>query len=541
MRLIPVFLVLAAALSLGACGQGAPVRPACPAAKVCLEVGNGADPVSLDPNKIAGTQEDRIVSDLMVGLVQSDPEGRPVPGMATSWDASPDGKVWTFHLRDAKWSDGMPVTADDFVFGMRRLVTPATGSQYASLMFIIQNAEAINSGKLPPSALGVRAIDPRTLEIRLVHPAPYLPELAKHQTMYPIPRHAVEKWGDAWTQPSHYVGNGPFKLVDWRLGDHIRAVKNPLFWDAPSVCVDQVDYYPTTDSVAAERRVRRGELDANDHIDANRVAFVRRPDQIPQYAHVHTYLGVSYLAFNTKDMRAFRDRRVRIALAMSIDRDFIADKLLRGVNKAAYTFVPPGVANYVSPPPPVWASWPLARRQAAARVLLAQAGYGPGHSLAVEIKQSNSNTYQVIMPSIQSDWRAIGVTATLIQEEAQIAFEDYRYRNFQVATAAWIADYNDAMSFLYLQQSTTGAQNYGDYANPVFDGLLAQADNEPDIKKRAADLERAEAIMLRDAPITPLVYAVNTNLVNPRVTGFVDNIVDQHRTRYLCVKGAGPR
>ncbi len=532
------FLALAGLFAaLSACSEGPPVRPACPAGKVCLELGNTADPVSLDPHIYTGTNEDRIGADLLVGLTQADPEGRPIPGMATSWETSADGKVWTFHLRDAKWSDGVPMSADDFVYSLRRLLDPKTGAQYASLMYIIQNAEAVNAGKLPLSALGVRAIDPHTLEIRLVHPAPYLPELAKHQTMYPVPRHVIEKWGDAWSQPGHFVGNGPFTPVSWRLGDHLRAVKNPLYWDAGSVCVDQIDYFPIIDSIAAERRVRRGELDTNDRIEPSRVAFLRQPRQIPQYVRVHTYLGVYYLAFNTKDVPAFHDRRVRIALSMSLDRDFMADKLLRGVNRPAYTLVPPGVANYTPPSPPVWAAWTLARRQAAARALLTQAGYGGSHPLKVEIKTSNSVNSQVLMPSIQSDWQAIGVKASLIQEEAQISYQDFRLRDFQVASAAWIADYNDAMSFLYLQQSTTGAQNYGDYASPAYDALLAQADNEPDIHRRAAILSRAESLMLADAPVAPLYFAVSSNLVNPRITGFTDNIVDQHRSRYLCVKG----
>jgi oligopeptide transport system substrate-binding protein len=535
------FLVVCCALWLSACGQGAPVRPPCPSGQVCLELGNTADPVSLDPAKFAGTWEDRIGADMLVGLTQSGPDGRPVPGAALSWEASPDGKLWTFHLREAKWSDGAPVTAGDFVFALRRLLDPKTGAQYASLMYIIENAESVNAGRLPPSALGVAAPDPHTLKIRLVHPAPYLPELAKHQTMYPVPRHVVERWGDGWTRVGRFVGNGPFRLVDWRLGDHLRVEKNPLFWDAASVCVDRIDYVPTADTIAAERRVRRGELDTNDLIAANRVAFLRRADQIPAYARVHTYLGTNYLAFNTKDVPAFRDRRVRIALSMSLDREFAAGKLLQGVNKPAYTFVPPGVANYVSPPPPVWAAWPLARRQAAARVLLAKAGYGPAHPLSVEIKQSNSSNAQLIMPSVQSDWAAIGVRASMIQEETQIAYEDYRLRNFQVASASWIADYNDAMSFLYLQQSSTGAQNYGDYSNPAYDALLVQADNEPDLQRRAAILAKAESIMLADAAVAPFYFSVNTNLVNPRITGFVDNLVDQHRSRYLCVKGAKGR
>jgi oligopeptide transport system substrate-binding protein len=533
--------LLLATLSLAACSRGAPVRPACPAGKVCLELGNQADPVSLDPQKITGTAEDRIVGDLQMGLTQADAEGRPIPGVATSWETSPDGKTWTFHLRDAKWSDGAQVTADDFVFALRRLLTPATSAQSASLMYGVQNAEAVNAGRLPPSALGVRAIDPRTLEIRLVHPAPYLPELAKHQTMYPLPRHVVERWGEAWTRPAHYVGDGPFRLVEWRLGDHLRVIKNPLFWDAASVCADRIDYVPTADTIAAERRVRRGELDANDLIAANRVAFLRQSGQVRAYVRAHTYLGVYYLAFNTKEVAAFRDRRVRIALSMSLDREFVAGKLLRGVNQPAYTFTPPGVAGYVPPRPPVWAAWPLARRQAAARVLLSQAGYGRNNPLKVEIKQSNAANAQLITPSIQSDWASIGVQASLVQEDGQIAYQDYRLRNFQVAYASWIADYDDPMSFLYVLQSATGAQNYGDYRNRAYDALLAQADEEPDGAKRAAILARAEATMLADAPVAPFYFAVNTNLVSPRLTGFVDNITDQHRSRYLCAKGESLR
>ena len=230
-----VLTLIAAALLLSACDGGKPVRQPCPAGKVCLELGNDAEPTSLDPHKISGAWEDRIVGDMMVGLTQDDPQGDPIPGMATSWETSPDGLVWTFHLRDAKWSDGVPVTADDFVFALRRLMDPKTAAEYASLMYIIKNGEAVNAGKLPLSALGVRAIDAHTLEITLVHPAPYLTQLTMHMTMYPVPRHVVEKWGDAWSQPGHYVSNGPYKLVSWKLGDHVQVVKNPLFWDAASV------------------------------------------------------------------------------------------------------------------------------------------------------------------------------------------------------------------------------------------------------------------------------------------------------------------
>ena len=326
------------------------------------------------------------------------------------------------------WSDGVPVTADDFVFSLRRILDPKLASEYASLIYVIKNAQGVNEGKLAADQLGVRALSPKVLEITLEHPAPYLTELAKHQTMLPVPKHVVEKWGDAWTQPANYISNGPYMLKSWTLGDHVNVVKNPRFYDAKNVCIDQINFYPTNDAIGAERRVRRGELDMNADIQSNRIAFLR--ERMPDYVHTSTYLGVAYLAFNTA-VPAFKDKRVRLALNMSIDREFITGKLLRAGQIPAYAF---------------------------------------------EIKHRNSPDPMLFMPAIQADWKEVGVETALMQNETQIAYAAYRSRDFQVADAAWIADYNDAMSFLYLQQSSTGAQNYGDYKNPAFDALLAKAD-----------------------------------------------------------------
>lgn len=521
-------------LALGACGDKGPARPACPEGKVCIQAGNGLEPVSLDPHKITGTWEDRIVSSALVGLTEADVNGKAVPGMAERWETSADGLTWTFYLRDAKWSDGVPVTADDFVFGLRRILQPETAAEYASLIYFIKGAQPINEGKAAKETLGVRAISPKILEIKLEHPAPYLLELAKHQTMYPVPRHVVEKWGDAWSKPEHYVSNGAFVFKTWRLGDHIKMVKNPLFYDAKNVCVDEVYFYPTPDAISAERQVARGELDMNSDIQSNRIAYLR--DKMPGYPRTYTYLGVAYLAYNAA-VPAFKDKRVRLALTMAIDREFITSKLMRGGQVPAYTFVPPGVANYKSATPPPWSTWTFEQRQAEARRLLTEAGYGPNNPLKIEIKHRNTADPMLIMPSIQADWKAVGVNATLAQNEGQIAYAAYRSRDFQVADAAWIADFNDAMSFLYLQQSSTGSQNYGDYKNPEYDALLAQADNEPDAARRADYLAEAERTMLDDAPVAPIFFYVSKNLVNPKITGYSDNIVDQHRMRYICVKG----
>ena len=541
-----LLIVTSAVLALLSCQKAEGVRPACPAGKQCMHIGNASEPVSLDPHKASGTWENRIISDMLIGLTTDDAAGRPIPGAAESWSTSPDGLTWTFKLRPgAVWSDGVPVTAEDFVFSLRRIMDPANAAEYASLLYPIVNAQEVNEGKLPPAQLGVRAVDPLTLEIRLKNPAPFLPELATHYTMYPVPSHKVKALGEAWVQPGNYVSNGPYTLNAWRLGDHVKVTKNPRFWDAANVCLDELYYYPTNNAISAQRRVFAGELDVNTDIQSNQIGFLRENPKTKPYVRVHTYLGTAYLAFNSGpkgQVKALKDKRVRLALAMAIDRDFITQKLLRGGQQPAYSLVPPGIANYVPNGPKVfYADWPLEQRQREARRLLAEAGYGPGNPLKLEIKHRNTPDPSLMMPAIQADWKAVGVNAVLVQNETQIAYQSYRIRDFDVADAAWIADYNDAMSFLYLQQSSTGPQNYGDYANPAFDALLAKADQEPDAARRAAYMAEAERIMLDDAPIAPIFYYVNKNLVNPRVTGWTDNIVDKHRSRYLCYDGAPSR
>jgi oligopeptide transport system substrate-binding protein len=524
-------LLLSAALALGAC-QGGSHRPACPTGKVCLEYGSHSEALTLDPQKSNLIDEFTIIGDLIVGLTTDGPDGRPVPAAATDWTTSPDGLVWTFHLRPALWSDGAPVTADDFVYAYRRILDPKTASIYAYLVYILKNGQAVNEGKASPDTLGVRALDPHTLQLTLEHPAPYLPELTKHQSFFPVPRHVVEKYGDRWVQPGRYVSNGPFKLVAWRLGDHIEVDRNPNYWDAAKVCVDRINYYPTSDAVSAERRVASGELDINSNFQSNRIGHIRQT--MPGYARTHVSLATAYLSFNTRDVAPLKDIRVRRALSEAIDRDFITQKLLRAGQLPAYSFVPPGTANYTPGPRLRWADKPFAARQADARALLAQAGYSAGHPLKLEIKSANNTDTILLMEAVQADWQAIGVATSIVQNEGQIAFAAYRNRDFQVGNMQWFADFNDPTTFLGLLKSDTGAQNYGDYKNPAYDALLDAADREPDAVKRAAILARAEQIMLDDEGVAPIYFVVNRNLVSPKITGWVDNNVNFHRARWLC-------
>lgn len=526
--------LLVAALALSAC-QGKPQRANCPAGKVCLEFGNNSEPQTLDAQKANLVDEAQIIGDLMMGLTTDSPDAKPVPGAATHWETSPDGLVWTFHLRPSRWSDGVPVTADDFVFGIQRTLDPKTASIYAYLLYVIKNGQAVNEGKVPLSALGVRAVDPRTVEITLEHPAPYLLELTKHQSFFPAPRHVVEKYGDGWVQPGRYVSNGPFKLVSWRLGDRITVQKNPYFWDAANVCLDQVNFYPTPDVVSAERRIARGELDVNTSFQSNR--YERLKKTMPGVARTAVSIATAYLSFNTRDVAAFRDVRVRRALSEAIDREFITAKLLRAGQQPAYSFVPPITANYVKDGPRLrWADKPFGARQVEAQALLAQAGYTKRNPLKITILAANNTSTMQLMEAVQADWREIGVDARIEQAESGVAFSQYRNRAFQVGSMSWYGDFNDPVTFLGLMKSDTGAQNYGDYKNPDYDALLNAADQEPDAERRAAILARAEQHLLDDEAFVPIFFVVNRNLVGRQVTGWVDNAPNFHRVRWLCLR-----
>jgi oligopeptide transport system substrate-binding protein len=531
----PRLIACLAAAALALCGcQGKPQRPACPAGKVCYEFGLDVEPATLDSQKANLISESWVLGDLMEGLTTEAPDASPVPGGATSWETSPDGLTWTFHLRHgARWSDGVPVTAADYVFGLQRLLDPRTASIYAYLAYVIKGGQQVSEGKATPETLGARALDPYTLQLSLEHPAPYLPELLKHQSFYPAPKHVVERYGDGWVAPGRYVSNGPYRLVAWRLGDHIELARNPMYYDAAHVCMDRVDYFATPDAIAAERRVQRGEMDAIRSFQSNRIDRLR--SVMPGHVHTHTILATGYISLNTHDVAAFRDLRVRRALSEAIDREFMTGKLMRAGQIPAYSFVPPGTANYAYGARAIWAGQPFAARQAEARALLAGAGFTPAHPLKLEIKTTTNSESILLTEAIQADWRAVGVEVSIVQNDGPIAFAAYANRDFQVGFMSWAADFNDPMTFLGLLRSDTGAQNYGDYASPAYDALLDAADHEPDAIRRGQILGRAEQVLMSDEGILPVYFSVARALVTPRIRGWVDNAENWHRTRWLCM------
>jgi oligopeptide transport system substrate-binding protein len=548
---VRILLALSAALlglSLTACGPQTVQRGPCPAGKLCLAYGNGGDPQSLDPQLATTTNESAILRELFEGMYTDAPDGSPQLGVAAAPpQVSADGLTWTFHLRPETWSDGVPLTANDFVFAYRRMLDPNTASSYAYLLYVLKNGQAINERKATPDQLGAKALDDETLQLTLEHPASYLPQLLKHQAYFPLPAHLVQRLGDDWKKPGVMVSNGAYVLTSWKLGDYVRIEKNPLYRDAAHVCFDRVDFFPTTDAVSAERRVLRGELDISNGIQSNRLRLLRANARSAAFVRAHPFLITSYLAFNVRGVPALRDLRVRQAISMAIDRRFITDGIRRDGSVPVTSFVPLGIADYLPRDAPhpgaYWVSWPLEQRQGEARRLLQAAGYGPGKPLRLELKTADTGfgAPSVAAQSIQSDLRAVGIDVSLRMEDSGVLYQSLNQRDFQLATAGWVADYDDPMTFLALLKSDTGQQNYGDYRNPAYDADLAKADAEPDAAKRTQDLVDAEQLAMNDANLAPLFNGVNLNLVSPRITGWVDNDADIHPIRDLCRDDAGPR
>ena len=503
-----------------------------------LHIGNSGEPLSLDPHQASGAWERRILTDLFVGLTTSDKDGKPIPGLAREWSVSEDGLVWTFKLRDAKWSDGVAVSADDFVFSLRRLFTMKPPAQYASLLFLIKNSQAVFEGKLAPDQLGVRAIDNKTLEITLNNPAPYLPGLLSHFTAVALPKHVIEKIGDDFLKPGNMVTNGPFILTEWAPNDYIRVIKNKNFYDEANVCLNEMFYYPTQDDAAAERGIKTGKYDVQTSFSGTRLEELNHT--LPGFARVAPFVATTFYVFNVSK-KPFDDVRVRGALSMAINREFITDKILKGGQTPAYSIVPPGINNYHSgQSTPEWKNSDRAIRLANARKLLESAGFGPNHPLKFSFRYRNSGDNPRIAPVVQQNWREIApwVEVEIIGSDVQIHYDKLRIGDFEVGDSAWVADFDDARNFLYNFETSAGIMNNGKYSNAQYDEILKQSDNEVDANKREQLILKAEKIAVDENAIAPVYFYTSRNLVNPRVTGWSDNATDTHPGRYLCTTQA---
>ncbi len=524
-----------AAAALGACANGRIIG--FDKARRTLDIANQGEPLSLDPHKATGTWENNVIGNMFIGLTTENEVSEPVAGMAERWETSEDGRTWTFFLKRANWSDGQACDAHDFEFALRRILDPATLADYASLLFPILNAEEVNNGEMRPSQLGVAALDDLTLEIRLKHPAPYLPMLLKHYTAYPVPKHRVEQYGDDWVNPENIAVNGPYLLKKWWSNYIIHLEKNPSFYDAENVTLEHLYFYPTTDVNAAARKVQSGEAGWSTRFPSNQVENLRRT--MPGYVRVAPYLTCNYFSFNMT-RPPFNDARVRQALAMAYDREFVASQIYRTGELPAYSLVPPGIANYAGTARYSWADRPVAERRVEAERLLRAAGFGHNNPLRFEYSHRNTSDNPRVAVVVQNDWRNIApwVSVELRGVETQVHYDNLRSKNFDVGDGAWVADFNDAKNYLYLFETRTGPQNYSGYSNPDYDRLVQMSDFEPDAERRGQLMTQAEQLALNDAPMCMSVFINSTNLVHPDISGYEDNLEDIHRARWFGIRGA---
>lgn len=519
LHLRPAALALAAALI------------ALPASAVTLHLHNGGDVASLDPHKVSGDWENRVVGDMFEGLTTEDAGGRAIPGQAESWTVSDDGLTYTFTLRDdAMWSDGTPVTAGDFEFAFQRLQDPATAAKYAYLQYPIVNAQAINEGDIEDlSQLGAKALDDRTFEITLGTPAPYLLTALTHYTAYPVPRHAVEAHGGDWVDMENIVVNGPYKPVEWIPGSHVKGVANDGYYDADALQIDEVIYYTLEDNAAALRRYRAGEFDILTSFPKDQFGWLQ--ENRPGEAHVAPFAGLYYYVMNSSKP-PLDDVRVRQALSMSINREVIGAHVLGTGEQPAYSWVPPGMDNYGEPYEAAWKSTPYGERMAQAAALLAEAGYGSDNPLAVQLRYNTSDNHKRVAIAVAAMWRPLGIEVELYNTEVKVHYAELTEGVLEIARAGWLADYNDPENFLGLLKG--GVQfNYGRWQNDDYDALLDQAAQTRDLEARAGLLRQAEQIAIDDSAAAPIYYYMSENVVSPRISGFEDNAFDVHRTRWI--------
>lgn len=509
------------------------------AAEQVLRRGNGPDVETLDPHRIEGVGASSVVRDLFEGLTSSGPDGAPIPGAAHDWTIADDGLHYRFFLRPtARWSNGDPVTAADFVAGLRRSVDPATGSNYSQMLAPIRNATAIIAGEAPVDSLGVLAVDAHTLDLFLDTPTPYLLGLLSHSSAYPVHRPSLAEWGSGFARAGRLVGNGAYRLQDWALQSHIELVRNPHYWDDARTRIDRVFHVSTEDINSEFKRYRADELDITYTLPSAQTAWARA--NLPGELKIHPYLGVYYYGLNLTRPPLRDDPRLRLALTLAVDRDIITTKVLGNGEVPAYTWVPPGVDGH-APATPEWAGWTREQRLARARELYAAAGYGPDHPAEVEILYNTQEDHRKIATVIAAMWKQwLGVNATLRNQEWKVYLQSRRQQvDTQVFRAGWIGDYNDPNTFMEILHSGHGLNDVG-YANPAFDALLDAAGRETDLSQRAQLMHDAEQQILADLPVLPIYFYVTKRLVKPWVKGWTGNIMDHHPTQRLAIEGRLP-
>ncbi|MEH4567017.1 ABC transporter substrate-binding protein [Klebsiella oxytoca] len=495
---------------------------------------NGSEPSSLDPHKVESDVENNIISDLFEGLVSVSPAGDIQPRLAEKWE-NKDNTVWTFHLRPgATWSDGTAITAQDIVWSWQRLVSPLTASPYASYpgnMHIVNGAE-IARGQKAPETLGVRAVNDATFEVTLTQPnAAFLAMLA-HPSLVPLDKVLISRYGDKWTKPEHMVTSGPYKLSQWVVNERIVAERNPRYWDNAHTVINKVTYLPISSEAADINRYKAGEIDIVYTVPINQFAQLKKT--LGEQLNVSPQLATYYYQFNTT-RPPFNDPRVRRALNMALDKEIIAEKVLGQGQRPAWLVSQPDIGG-VKLHNPEYASWSRDKRIAEAKKLLSEAGYNETHPLVFNLLYNTSESHQRIAIAASSMWKKnLGVEAKLQNQEWKTMLDTMHTHNFDAVRYAWIADYDDAATFLNTFR-TGDSENTTQYSNPAYDEALRNAAKASDTAARGQFYQQAEDLLGQDVPAIPVYHYVRTHLVKPWGGGFTPDKLGYYYTKDMYIK-----
>lgn len=493
------------------------------------------EPASLDPLKAVGLPEIQVIRDLFEGLTNQDAQGKIVPGVAQSWSSS-DNKTWVFTLRNnARWSNGDPVTAQDFVYSWQRLVDPKNSSAFAWFAGLsgIENSAAITKGEMTPDKLGVFAQSKNQLKVTLDRPVPWFPALVANVALFPVPQKIIAQQGDSWTSPGKLVGNGAYQLSERVVNEKIVLTRNPHYWDDAHSVLTKVTFVPINEESSATKRYRSNDIDITESFPKNMYALLKKT--LPGEVYTPDQLGTYYYAFNTQKGPT-ADVRVRKALSWSIDRKVIAEKVLGTGEKPAWHFTPDVTAGF-KPLPTFMQQHDQSSLNAQAKSLLAAAGYGPGKPLKLKLLYNTSESHQKIAIAVASMWKKnLGVDVTLENQEWKTYIDSRNSGNFDVIRASWVGDYNEPSTFLNLLTSGNSS-NIARFKNADYDAVIAKASRETSDQVRNSDYNRAEQILAEQAPIAPIYQYTNGRLIKPWVKGYpITNPEDVAYSRELWIE-----
>lgn len=491
-----------------------------------LLVGNSAEPKALDHQLVTGVVESKVITALFEGLVADDPEqddGSP-PGAAASWEHNADMTEWVFHLQpQGKWSDGVAVTARDFVFAYNRLLHPDFAGPYAEMLYFLENAEAYNKGQITDfSQVGVKADGDLTLRIKLREPVPYLPSLTRHYTWFPVPEHVVLKFGKMtdrftkWSMLPNMVGNGPFQLTEWRFHDFIEVKRNSHYWNAGAVGLNGIRFYPIENPYTETRAFLAGQLHTTYQLPPDLIKTVKKNE--PQFLRQEPYVGTTFIRLNTT-RPALSDPRVRQALSLTLDREQICDYIMEGYFPAHS--LTPKMGSYEPVPK-------LTFDPEKARALLAEAGFPNGEGFPIFSLLISRPSARASSEAVQAMWsKYLNIRVNIQNMDWGSYISAQQSLNFDMASAGWVGDYLDPTTFLNLWTPGNGNNNTG-WSDPRYQALLAQAALKSEPAERFALFREAEELLMDAQPILPISFYTRNYLLRPEVKGWHPLLLDNH-------------